>query len=232
MKMNSNKNTPKLLGIAYLIQFIGSLLSGLLSDAAIGSGSMSENLVSISNNVLLMRASIIATLITSLGIITMTILLYVVLQKENKIIALVALSFWLTEAILLAISSIGLNALIPLSIEYVQAGTPDPSVLLTLGSILHSFEEFTFTILMLFFALGGIMWYYLFYRSKKIPKFLSLWGLVLLSLMPIGILLELFGFGIDSIWGMIALLPLIPYLPFEGVMGLWFIIKGLNDTDS
>ncbi|MGY5878936.1 MAG: DUF4386 domain-containing protein [Candidatus Thorarchaeota archaeon] len=230
--MNSDKNIPKLLGIAYLIQFVASLVSGPLSDAATGTGSMSENLVSISNNVLLMRASILATLITSLGIIVMTVLLYVVLQKENKIIALVALSFWLTEAILLAISTISLNALIPISLEYVQAGTPDPSPLLTLGSLFFSFEEFAYTIHMLFFALGGIMWYYLFYRSKKIPKFLSLWGLAFLSLMPIDIILVLLGFGIDSIWRMIALVPLIPYLPFEGVMGLWFIIKGLNDTDS
>ena len=177
-----------------------------------------------------MRISILTTLITSLGIITMTVLLYFVLQKENKVIALVALSFWVTEAVLLAISTIGSNTLRPLSFEYVQAGSPSTSPLLTLGTLFLSFQEFTYTIHMLFFALGGIMWYFLFYKSKKIPKFLSLWGLVLLSLMPIDIILALFGFGIDSILRMIALVPLIPYLPFEGVMGLWLIIKGLNDN--
>ncbi len=46
--MDFGKNTPKILGIAYLIQFIGSLLSGILSDMAIGSGTISENLVSVS----------------------------------------------------------------------------------------------------------------------------------------------------------------------------------------
>ena len=228
--MISDNKTAKQLGVAYLIQFVASLASGQLADAAIGSGTISESLVSISNNVLLMRISILTTLITSLGIITMTVLLYFVLQKENKVIALVALSFWVTEAVLLAISTIGSNTLRPLSFEYVQAGSPSTSPLLTLGTLFLSFQEFTYTIHMLFFALGGIMWYFLFYKSKKIPKFLSLWGLVLLSLMPIDIILALFGFGIDSILRMIALVPLIPYLPFEGVMGLWLIIKGLNDN--
>jgi hypothetical protein len=50
--------------------------------------------------------------------------------------------------------------------------------------------------------------------------------------MPIDVLLYLLGFGFEFIGRMIVLLPLIAYLPFEGVMGLWFIFKGLNETDS
>ncbi len=229
-EMIMDKNIPKFLGIAYLIQFIGSLLSGILSDVAIGSGTISENLVSVSNNLLLMRTSIVAELVTCLGIILMTVFLYVVLEKVNRTIALVALSLWLIEVVFLVISSIGANALIPLSIEYVQAGSPDPSYMLTLGSLFLNLTEFSMIIHMLFFSIGGIFWYYLFYRSKKIPKFLALWGLVLLSLMPIDIVLALYGFGFDSIWRLISVIPYIPYLPFEGIMGLWFIFKGIDDS--
>jgi hypothetical protein len=193
---------------------------------------MSETLVSISDNVILMRLSIIAELATVLGIIVMTVLLFVVLQKQHKYFALLALVFWLTEAILLAVSSIGANALIQLSLEFVQAGAPDPSYLLTLGTLFSGISEFTYAIHILFFGLGGPLWYYLFYRSKQIPRFLSIWGLVLISLMPIDVLLYLLGFGFEFIGRMIVLLPLIAYLPFEGVMGLWFIFKGLNETDS
>lgn len=230
--MNSNKNIPKLLGIAYLVQFVASLLSDPLSSAAIGSGSMSENLVSIANNAMLMRISIIIELVTALGIIVMTVLLYVVLQKQNKIISLLALSFWLIEAVFLVVSSIGANALIPLSLEFVLAGTPDPSYLLTLGTLFSSITEFSYAIHIMFFGLGGPLWYYLFYRSKQIPRFLSIWGLALIAPMPIDVLLYLLGFGFEFIGRMIVLLPLIAYLPFEGVMGLWFIFKGLNETDS
>ncbi|MFX1482169.1 MAG: DUF4386 domain-containing protein [Promethearchaeota archaeon] len=230
--MQKNKDIAKFLGLAYLIQFIASLLSAPLFDAALGSGTISDKLTNLSNNILLIHTSIVVQLITCLGIAMMTVLLYVVLEKENKPMALLALSFWLINVVFLAISSIGAYALVPLNVEYVLAGTPDPSYLLTLGSLLLGLKEYSFTLHMLFFAMGGILWYYLFYKSKKIPKYLALWGLIFIALMPIDLTLALFGFGFDSIWRMIAFLPYIPYIPFEGVMGIWFIVKGLDDTDS
>lgn len=230
--MTSYRDTTKLLGIAYLIQFVGSLLSGPLYDIAMESGTVFENLVSISSNVIVMRAAIIAELVTSLGIIVMTVLLYIVLQKHNKLFALVALSFWLTEAIFLVISSIAANALIPLSVEFAQAGFPDPTINVTFGTLLITAKEFCFAIHMLFFGLGGILWYYMFYRSQYIPKALALWALVLMPLMPIDVLLFLLGIGVDSILRMAILFPLIVYLPYEGVMGLWFIVKGIDERDS
>jgi hypothetical protein len=230
--MQKNENTAKFLGLAYLIQFIASLLSAPIFDIAIGSGTISDKLTNISNNMLLLHTSIVVQLITCFGIAMMTVLLYVVLEKENKAMALLALSFWLTNVIFLAISSIGAYSLAPLSVDYVLAGSPDPSYFLTLGSIFLGFKEFAFTLHMVFFSMGGILWYYLFYRSKKIPKYLALWGLIFIALMPIDLTLALFGFGSDSVWRMFTFLPYIPYIPFEGVMGIWFIVKGLADTDT
>jgi len=230
--MGSYKNTPKLLGIAYLIQFVGSLLSDPLYGTAMGSGTVFEKLVRISSNVIVMRAAIIAELVTSLGIIVMTVLLYIVLQKHNKLFALVALSFWLTEAIFLVISSIATNALIPLSVEFAQAGFPDPTFYVTFGTLLITIKEFCFAIHMLFFGLGGILWYYMFYKSQYIPKALALWALVLMPLMPIDVLLFLLGIGLDSILRMTILFPLVAYLPYEGILGIWFIVKGIDDSGS
>ena len=225
--MNLDKNNIRFLGLAYLVQFVGSLLSDPLFGFASGTGTMSEKLVSISNNLILMRLSILAELITSLGIIVMTIILYIVLQSQSKIFSLLALSLWLIEAILLIISSIAGYSLIPLALEYIQAGTPVPSYMLTLGSLILEMKDFAASMHMMFFAIGGIIWYYLFYQSRYIPRALSLWGLVLISIMPIDVLLVIFGFGLDSIWRMAILFPLIAYLPFEGVMGFWFIFKGI-----
>ena len=230
--MQKTENTAKLLGLAYLIQFITSFLSTPIFDAALGSGAISDKLTNLSNNILLLHTSIVVQLITCFGIAMMTVLLYVVLEEENKPMALLALSFWLTNVIFLAISSIGAYALAPLSVDYVLAGSPDPSYFLTLGNLFLGFKEFSFTLHMLFFAMGGILWYYLFYKSRKIPKYLALWGLIFIALMPIDLTLALFGFGMDSIWRMISFLPYIPYIPFEGVMGIWFILKGLADTDT
>jgi hypothetical protein len=67
--MNSERNIPRFLGAAFLIVFVASILSGSLQESAIGTGSMSDTLISISNNLTLMRLSILVELVTSLGIV-------------------------------------------------------------------------------------------------------------------------------------------------------------------
>ena len=78
------QNIAKFLGLAYLIQFIASFISSPLFDAALGAGAISEKLTYLSNNQLLIHSSIIVQLITCLGIAMMSVLLYVVLEDENK----------------------------------------------------------------------------------------------------------------------------------------------------
>jgi hypothetical protein len=223
--MNSDKNTPRLLGAAFLIVFVASMLSGSLLNSAIGSGSISDNLVNISNNLTLMRISILVELVTSLGIVVLAALLYVVLHKQNQIIALVALGWWLAEAITLAVSKIGAFALIPLSLEYVKAGAPDSSYFQTLGDFFYyGFDRQGWAIHMLFFSLGGILWYYLFYRSKYIPRVLSVWGVAAVSLVFINVALVLFDRSIE-----LNTMLLAPYLLFEALIGPWLMVKGIRD---
>lgn len=89
--MNSDNRIPRLLGAMFLIVATASILSMVLSDSTIGSGSISDSLVNISNKPVRMLISILIELITSFGIVVLAVLLFVVLQKQNKNIALVAL---------------------------------------------------------------------------------------------------------------------------------------------
>jgi len=227
-KMNSDRNTPRLLGAAFLTVFVASMLSGALLNSAIGSGSLSDNLVSISNHLTLMRISILVELVTSIGIIFLAALLYIVLHKQDKIVAFVALGWWWAEATILAVSKIGAYALIPLSLEYVKAGAPGPSYLTTLGDFLYyGVDRQGWSIHMLFFCLGGILWYSLFYRSRYIPRFLSAWGVLSVSLVLINILLVLFDRSLD-----LQMIMLAPYLLFEALIGPWLMVKGIRNVSE
>jgi len=218
--MNSENRIPRFLGAVFLIQAVGSLSSSLLFDATVGSGSISDSLVSISNKPLQMQMSILVEMITCLGIVALGVLLFVVLQKQNKNIALVALGWYMAEATILAVSRINSFSLLSLSKEYVEAGSPDSSYFQTLGSLLCGADRSGDLIHMLFFSLGGILFYYLFYRSRYIPRVLSAWGLIAVSLAFIATLLGFF--DIDLF--LIAL----PNLPFEITVGIWLMVKGIN----
>ncbi len=225
--MNSGKSTPRLLGAAFLFVLVSGLSDLLLTEVVV-SGSISDILVNISNSLTLIRISILGVLVSSIGIIVLAALLYVALYKQNRIIALVALGLWLAEAITLALSKIGAFALIPLSLEFVEVGAPEHSYFQTLGDFLYyGLDRVGYDIHMLFFCLGAILWFYLFYRSRYIPRVLSIWGIVSASLLLIYTLLVLFGRSLGIPMTMILT---IPYLPYELFLGIWLIIKGFNSS--
>ena len=114
--MNTDKNTPRLLGAAFVLQAVASLLSGLiLFQPLIVSGNIIDSMTNISNNALQMRASIVVEMITAIGIVMLGSLLFVTLKKQNGKIALVALGLYLIEAALLAASRIEAFSLLRIS---------------------------------------------------------------------------------------------------------------------
>jgi hypothetical protein len=222
--MNSDQKIPRLLGAAFLFVFVASLLSGTLRDSATGSGSMSEKLVSIADHLTLMRISILTELVTSLGIVVLASLLYIVLRDQHPFVAQIALGWWLAEAIILAVSKIGAFALIPLSQEFVNAEAADSATLRTLGDFYYNgFDRQGWNLHMLFFCLGGILWYALFFKSAYIPRIFAAWGVVSISLATISVVVVLWDRDIE-----LVMLMLVPYVVFEFLIGPWLMIKGIT----
>jgi hypothetical protein len=223
-EMNTDMHTIRLLGAAQLVVIVASMLSERLLASVVGSGDISDKLANIANDLTRMRISNLLALINSLAIVVLAVLFYIAFNKQYPIIALVALGCFLAEAITLAVSKIGTYALIPLSQEFVEAGAPEPSYFQTLGHFLYrGVDRRGYDIHMLFFCLGGILWYYLLYSSRCIPRPLSVWGLAAVSLLTIPVLLVLC--GRDSTPLMVLGLP---YAPYELFLGLWLIVKGFN----
>jgi len=218
-------NTVRLLGAAQLIIFVASIFSERLLASVVGSGSISNMLVNISKNLTRMRISNLLALVDSIGIVVLGVLFYIVFNRQYEIITLVALGFFLVEAITLAVSKIGAFALLPLSQEFVEVGAPEPSYFLTLGDFLYyGVDRQGDRIHNLFFCLGGILWYFLFLRSGYIPQALAIWGLAAVSLLLIPVLFQLYDRDFTHPVMAVGLL----YLPFELVLGVWLIARGLN----
>ena len=222
--MNIEMSTVRLLGAAQLLVFAASMVSELLLKSVVGSGSISDILVNISENPTRMRISNLVALVNSAAIVFLGVMFYVVFEEQYKIIALLALGFFLAEGITLAMSKIGTYALMPLSQEFVAAGAPEESTYQTLGRFLYNgVDRQGYDIHMLFFCLGGILWYYLLYVSGYVPPALSLWGLAAVCLLTISVLLVLYNRDFRP-----AMVMALPYLPFEVFLGVWLIVKGFN----
>ena len=225
--MNSDKNTPRLLGMMFVIVIVIGLLSGLplssLNYNMTGPpDNISETMVSFSDNPTMVQLSIAGFLIEAVAIVLLTVLLYTTLKKQNKIIARWAFGLWIAEAVFLAVREINAFCLLYTSQEFVKAGAPDSSYFQTLGSLFYKLMHFSYDAQMVFYCAGGILFYYLFLKSKYVPKVLPIWGIVVASLGFIGELFALFGYDVP-------LYVFLPILPFELSIGIWLMVKGIRD---
>jgi hypothetical protein len=79
------------------------------------------------------------------------------------------------------------------------------------------------TLHMLVFCLGGSLFYSLLYKSAGVPRALALWGLITIIPMLVGTITQIFGYTIP--FGFY-----VPYVPFELVIAIWILVKGVKDV--
>jgi hypothetical protein len=78
-----------------------------------------------------------------------------------------------------------------------------------------------YTAHMFFYCMGGLLWYYLFYKSRYVPRVISLWGIVAVSVGLVGIVSEFFNTDV----------PTLVYIPiglFELAIGSWLLLRGIQ----
>ena len=218
--MNLVNKTSRILGAAFLLQAVTSLISGLiLKQVLTVPGNISETMIKIANNTWLMRANIFGEIITAAGIIFLGAILFETLRKLNKNMSLVALGLYILEATILAASRIPAFSLLRISQAFVTSG--NPAFLQTIGNLAFESMYFGYTMLMLPFCLGAILFYYLLYKSRVVPRALTLWGLITVFPCLAGTLSSIFGYQAPfHIY--------LPYAPFEFVIGIWILIKGIK----
>ena len=214
--------TYRLLGAAFLVQAIGSAVSGLVLapvDLLANSApdDMAATMADIAANESLLRASIVGEMVTAAGIVALGILLFTVLRRHGRDVALIAMGLYLVEAALLAVREIMVFALWWISGEATTSGAAGE--LITLGAMLYETQAFAYSLHTLVFAVGATIFYILLARSDVLPRVLVGLGLIAAPLALIGQVLVVL--GVD-----VPLYVFIPNLPFELGAGLWFLLRG------
>jgi hypothetical protein len=218
--MNTNKKTAIIVGALFILGFAG-IPSVALTGPILNTP---DYLIKISANENQLILGALFQLIMAFACASIAIGLYPVLRRHNEALALGSVGFRIIEAVFLYVPAICLLALMTLSQEYVKAGTPDFQ---TIGALLLAVRDWAGQVLaQIAFILGALMYYYVFYRSKLIPRWLSGWGLIAATLHLVGILLTMFG-QIGSFSTIQAVLAL-PIAVNEMVLAVWLIVKGFN----
>jgi uncharacterized protein DUF4386 len=160
---------------------------------------------------------------TSVGI---AISLYPVLKTWNAGLALGSVVFRTMEAAMYIAAVVSLLSLVTLSQRFAHAGAADLAAFQAMGDSLRSMREHATLAAVFAFSPGAFMYYYLFFQSRLIPRWLSGWGMAASVLMLAACLLALFS---DSYVTGYALL-ILPIAVQEMVLAVWLIVKGFNPS--
>lgn len=155
------------------------------------------------------------------------IALYPVLRRFDEGLAVGAVAFRIIEGVFYALGMFVLLSLSTLSREYVDAGASGDQPYATLGrTMLAQYHWLVDAGLLLAFAVGGLLYYLVFYRSKLIPTWLSAWGIGGVVLLIVAAVLIIFGVIGPLSAGQVALA--VPIGVQEIVLAVWLIVKGFN----
>jgi hypothetical protein len=154
--------------------------------------------------------------------------LYPVLKKHHEALALGSVGFRLMEGMLYIIGVVALLSLLTLSQEYVTAGASNASLFQASGTSLLAVRDWAGKLSIIAFTLGALMYYYVFYQSKLIPRWLSGWGFIGAALSLAGALLAISGQIIY--FSTPFILIQLPIGVQEMVLAVWLIVKGFNPS--
>ena len=217
--MNSYRKTAIIVGVLFIIATVLSLISSTLIGSIID---VPDYLVNVSANENQVIIGVLLLLAAALSVILIPAMLFPILKQHNEGISLGYFGFRIIEAVTLIVDGFSYLLLITLSREYVNAGAPVASYFQTSGALLLGAHNWAFPLNPIVFGLGALMFYYLLYQSKLIPRWLSGWGFI-------GAILVL-ALGLLGMFGDILVFLALPIAVQEMVLAAWLIVKGFNPS--
>jgi hypothetical protein len=221
--MNSTRKIAVTTGVFFIIATVAALVAAVLAPPGV---SGTDYLTKVSTNSNLVSAGALFYLIAAFTSAGIAISLYPVLKKRNAGLALGSVVFRAMEAVMYMAAVVSLLSLLTVSQQFSNAGVADRASLQAIGDSLRSARD-TATLAAVFaFCLGAFSYYYVFFQSRLIPRWLSGFGIAAAILMFAACLLALF--SNSPVTGYTLLI--IPIAVQEMVLAVWLIVKGFNQS--
>lgn len=168
---------------------------------------------------------VLLELTNAVAYLGIAVLVFPLLKPRFESLALGYVGFRVLEFVMQTLSDLSPLGLVSVSEAYVSAGAPADASFQTLGTLLLAERYWAFQMVSIFLALGALLFYSMLYRSRLIPRFISVWGLLGAVTVLISTLLNMFAISISPI---IELVIGLPMLLNELFLGVWLIVKGFN----
>lgn len=218
--MKTYRKTATLVGSAYLFSNITFIVGTIVMVESILGSPDYLNLMSAS------RAQVVLGVLLSfangLAYVGIAVLLFPILKPRFESLALAYVGFRVVEFITQILADVS-----PLALLTLAGDTGKVGAMQELGTLLLAERFWAFQMLNLIFSLSALLLYVMLLRSRLIPGFISIWGLIAAVLVLLNTVLGWFNPGLGETLGMVTGLPM---LLNEIFLGIWLIVRGFNPS--
>ncbi len=167
------------------------------------------------------------------AVVLLSVLLFPVLKRHNEALALGYVSLRVLDVAILSIAYVNTLSIINLSQNYLNSDGADVAYFEYAGESIRAVNSWAGTTGLLYlvvFAFGSLILYAVLYRSRLVPRFISVFGfgagLLLLFgsvLAHVDVFTDISGTGVEVIFAA-------PIALAEVMLSFWLIFKGFDLT--
>ena len=226
--MDSNRKNEIFVGVLFILAAVTAIIGLALYQPILNDA---DYIVKASANETQVIWGAFCELILAFSVIGIAVMMYPILNKENESIAIGYVCFRLLEATIIIIGIISLLSVVTLNQEFTKAVNPNVISFLTAGKLLITLHNWTFLFgPNLALGPGTLMMSFVLYKSKLVPRFIYILGLIGGPLIFLCAVLVMFGVFLQiSIWGLLLAIPVFAY---EMTLAIWLIVKGFNSSEG
>jgi hypothetical protein len=234
----SPRQSAAIAGAAYLITSATAFWNLYVATTLTVRGDFARTAANIAANAQQFRVVILFELVSVFGCVVLNVALYELLAPVHRSLARLA-AFWrLAESGVYG--AITVHAVVVLSLLTADYATAfPPSQLHALVRAFRTAQSSGFSIAMIFLSLGSTVYVYLLFKSRYVPRAVSLLGLVMGPLGAAFFLCRIVQpVWVEAVAGVFRALPaaalavvamiMSPFVLFEVILGSWLLVKGVR----
>jgi hypothetical protein len=219
--MTQEKRLARLVGGLFITGTIAGVASRVLTAPILGDQAY---LSEISSNEAPMLVGALLVLLMAFALAMVPVVLYPILRRHSEVLALGAVVFrGALEAVAYVVFVLTWLGMVTVGRELAEAGVAAIPGLQRTGVLLLAMQDWSSHMVSIVFGIGALMIYWVFFVSRLVPRWLSVWGLT-------GAVLYL-TVALLAVLGVADLAPLMaPLAVQEMVMAVWLILKGFDSA--
>lgn len=217
--MNITKKTTIIIGVLTILEVFFNIIGTSLYDYILQSPNYIKLFSANSSQILI---GVLMVFFGMTMLLIASIMLYNIFKYYSKNLALLFLSFRISEFVLTMVRELNILSLINLS----QGHNAGSSSMMNLGNLFLATYKGSIHITYIIFCIALYVFYYLLFRFKLIPKYLSVWGFLGTFIIFVLSVLYMFGYntGTSSSYDIFYLIMPLNLL----FIGIFLIRKGFN----